>query len=92
VRSKEHKRLPSFGVVRIDGPFEPVGVGDIAERLAVGRSTVSNWLTRHPDFPSPLFVVGKGLIHVFDWSEVEQWAEEHNKTAPPKEELHDRHR
>lgn len=77
--NREHKRLASFGVVRIDGPFEPVGVGDIATRCNVGKSTVSNWLIRHTDFPSPLFVVGNGLTHIFDWREVEQWAQEHNK-------------
>jgi hypothetical protein len=74
-----HKRLPSFGTVQIDGPFEPVGVGDIATRLKVGKSTISNWLTRHADFPAPLFVVGNGLIHVFDWHEVEDWAERNGK-------------
>lgn len=77
--AREHKRLPSFGVVRIDGPFEPVGVGDIATRLKVGKSAVSNWLAKHPDFPAPLFVVGNGLTHVFDWAEVSAWADAHGK-------------
>lgn len=76
---RRHKQLPSFGVVKIDGPFEPVGVGDIAARCNVGKSTVSNWLTRHPDFPPPLFVVGNGLTHIFDWREVEDWARQHGK-------------
>lgn len=46
--------------------------GEVAWRLHVNPSTVSNYLTRHTDFPKPAFVSGKH-VKLFLWSEVREW-------------------
>ena len=48
-----------------------VTVGEVAWRLHVNPSAVSNYLTRHTDFPKPVFV----HVHtkLFLWSEVREW-------------------
>ncbi|MEQ8716668.1 MAG: N-6 DNA methylase [Acidimicrobiales bacterium] len=54
-------------------PEEPVLVAasDIADLAEVGRSTVSNWVRRHDDFPEPRHV--RGSTSLYDWHEVEDW-------------------
>lgn len=37
-----------------------VGPSEIAERFAVGRSTIAKWVERYPSFPKPLTTIGGG--------------------------------
>lgn len=63
---------------------EPVAVSDIADRCGVKPNAVSNWITRHPDFPSPKVVVARGEIAIYDWPDVRRWAAAHRKTVIAK--------
>lgn len=53
---------------------EPVATADIAERLGVTSSAVSNYKRRDPNFPEPVLIIAKGTVEVFEWSEVRKWA------------------
>jgi hypothetical protein len=48
-------------------------VGDIARMAGVRNTAVSNWITRHDDFPQPLRVWGAGHFKVYSWQEVREW-------------------
>lgn len=48
-------------------------VGDIARMAEVTPAAVSNWTTRHHDFPKPLRVWGAGRFKIFSWTEVREW-------------------
>lgn len=50
---------------------------DIAQMAGVGLSTVSNWRSRHDDFPEP--VSGSGASPRFDVTEVRAWLKAHGK-------------
>ncbi|MFC0248424.1 N-6 DNA methylase [Citricoccus parietis] len=54
-----------------------LSASDIAKLADVGRSTVSNWRNRYPDFPQP--VAGDTTSPRFAKTEVEQWLEDHGK-------------
>lgn len=67
-----------------------VGVDEIAERLGVSRSAVSQWIARgwpgggagrpHADAKRPkspkLIATISGRIAVYNWPDVERWARE----------------
>jgi transposase len=46
---------------------------DIAEECGVGKSTVSNWIARYPDFPRPLATVAQGKTPLFSRKAVIAW-------------------
>lgn len=50
---------------------------DIAQMAGVGLSTVSNWRSRHDDFPEP--VAGSGASPRFDAAEVRAWLKARGK-------------
>src|SRR5699024_4492554 len=50
---------------------------DIAQMADVGLSTVSNWRSRHDDFPEP--ISGSGASPRFDAAEVRVWLKTHGK-------------
>lgn len=52
-------------------PRARVTLADVADLADVGRSAVSNWRKRFPDFPRP--VAGGTANPVFDLTEVEEW-------------------
>jgi len=50
-----------------------VTAGQIAERLGLAfAETVYNWVNRYPEFPDPVWHVGR--IRLWLWSEVRAWA------------------
>ena len=53
--------------------LELVSASDIAERLGVARSVVSNWQKRLPDFPTPYATVAGGAIRIWLWPDVVSW-------------------
>jgi len=48
---------------------------EIAREYGVGVSTVSNWMTRSPEFPRPITTVG--LVKLFDTDAVRAWVDPH---------------
>jgi len=55
--------------------------GQIAERLGIAFSeTVSNWMTRYPDFPRPVWQVDR--FRLWLWSEVRSWAVDTDRLPP----------
>ena len=48
---------------------------EIAREYGVGVSTVSNWMTRSPEFPRPIITVG--LVKLFDTDAVRAWVDPH---------------
>ncbi len=58
-------------------PSSTLSASDIADLAGVGRSTVSNWRKRHPDFPAPL--EGNGINSRFSTEHVVSWLRRHNK-------------
>jgi N-6 DNA Methylase len=52
-------------------PETTVSAADIARLAEVGRTAVSNWRRRHPDFPQP--VGGTSASPLFALAEVETW-------------------
>ena len=50
-----------------------VGVGDIAERLAVPRQTADNWRLRGV-LPAPDWVISGRPV--WEWTTIEQWADD----------------
>ena len=50
------------------------GLG-IAQRLGVSKAAVSQWRTRHADFPHPLDLPGVVGIPLYYYSEVFEWYE-----------------
>lgn len=55
---------------------EPVSGAEIGRRLGVSREAVRKWAKASArDFPSPLARVGRSVV--WDWLEVEAWAERH---------------
>lgn len=57
---------------------------DIADRLGVAQSVVSNWQKRDVDFPKPIGMVGRRPV--WDWERVAQWQFERGETAAEKRE------
>lgn len=52
-----------------------VGAHEIAQRLGVARpQVVHEWRRRHADFPEPIATLKTALI--WDWSEIETWADQ----------------
>lgn len=51
--------------------LDPVGPGDIADRLGVTSAAVANWRARGL-LPAPLFVVSCGAV--WPWLVVRRWA------------------
>jgi hypothetical protein len=72
--------------------FRPVriSVGEIARIAGVRSSAVSNWRTRHADFPSPVERAAGGDL--FDRDEIDAWLSSHGKLSnaesTPAERLH----
>lgn len=62
-----------------------ITVGEIAELADVGPSAVSNWRSRHSDFPVPVEETSTGDL--FDMGEVTAWLEAHGKsfTVPERQ-------
>lgn len=58
---------------------DPVSVTDIATRLGVRATAVSNWRQRHSDFPKPVFMVANSQIAVWEWAPVALWHGIHTK-------------
>src|SRR3954454_24949951 len=56
-----------------------VGIPQIADLAGVGRSAVSNWRKRHPDFPTAKVQAPSGAL--FDLREVEDWLIEQGKIS-----------
>lgn len=54
-----------------------IATSDIAQLAGVARSTVSNWRTRHKDFPQP--VAGSAASPRFAAADVRSWLEAHGK-------------
>lgn len=58
--------------------------GDVAARLGVKNSTVSNWMVRYPNFPAPLVTLSTGPVHsmrqVVAW--YDQWTASGRADAP----------
>ena len=52
--------------------LEYVAASDIAKRLGVTRTAVSNWQKRG-EFPEPFATVANGAIRIWRWSDVEAW-------------------
>jgi hypothetical protein len=50
-----------------------VSPADIAEECGVGKSAVSNWIARYPDFPRPLTTVAQGRTDLFSRAAVLDW-------------------
>jgi hypothetical protein len=50
-----------------------VSPADIAEECGVGKSAVSNWIARYPDFPQPLATVAQGKTALFSRKAVTEW-------------------
>lgn len=46
---------------------------EIADRLHVTRSTISNWKVRYPDFPKPV------IRGVYRWPDVKRWLRRHRR-------------
>lgn len=62
-------RLAAAGVEE-----RPVGMWELADPAAeyrVGKSTVSNWPVRYPDFPRPLVTLSTGPV--FSRQQVREW-------------------
>jgi hypothetical protein len=66
--------------------LELVGPGEVADRLKVNRSTVAQWRSRYPNFPTPLAFLSDGArqikgkapspgLPVWQWSQIREWAE-----------------
>ncbi|MEV0608145.1 hypothetical protein AB0I61_17440 [Polymorphospora rubra] len=45
--------------------------GDLAREYGVGKATISNWISRYPDFPSPLVELSTGPV--YSSSQVRRW-------------------
>ena len=71
---------------------ELVGPGEVAARLCVSRSTVSQWRRRHAAFPSPVAVLDAGSrqnldgtaqagMPVWHWADVAAWARSTGRLA-----------
>jgi hypothetical protein len=56
-----------------------VSVADIADRLGVGVSAVTNWRARHESFPRPVGVIARGGTPVFLWPSVQRWCSAYSK-------------
>ncbi|MGW1799207.1 N-6 DNA methylase [Streptomyces sp. NPDC001984] len=54
-----------------------ISASDIAQLAGVGRSTVSNWRSRHEDFPKP--VAGSAASPRFDAAQVRAWLKANKK-------------
>lgn len=62
---------------------------DLALLFDVSPSAVSNWTSRHPDFPAPR--IGKGRTARYSRTEVIQWwAKRHPRLAEALREVEDR--
>lgn len=48
-----------------------VGIAEIAARADVTKQAVTNWQTRHEDFPQPLVMLDCGPV--YNWPEVQKW-------------------
>lgn len=55
-----------------------VGTPQIAAKLGVKPATVSQWRARFSDFPEPLLHLGWQAV--WDWQDVQEWAEKHDRT------------
>jgi predicted DNA-binding transcriptional regulator AlpA len=49
------------------------GTAELAERLCVQRSTISQWRARDVGFPDPIAFIGGSAV--WDWRDVERWAD-----------------
>ena len=54
-----------------------IGVGEIADLGRVTKACVSQWATRHPDFPKPVAVLKCGPI--YNSEQIIEWMERHDK-------------
>jgi predicted DNA-binding transcriptional regulator AlpA len=57
---------------------DPVGVTEIAERLAVKHNTVQHWRIRHDSFPGPRWTVGGRPA--WNWADIAAWHAERVQT------------
>lgn len=55
----------------IDLDPDPVGVGEIADRIGRPRDTVDEWIRRHADFPAPRWTVSGR--RAWAWPDVRWW-------------------
>lgn len=60
-------------------PADLVGVTEIAKKVGVRLSAVSNWTVRHLDFPEPVVELSFGKLWL--WSDVERWLDETGRSA-----------
>ncbi len=57
-----------------------VAASDIADLFARGKSAVSNWVDRYPDFPQPVVVVARGMTKLWSRKAVLDWHARHDWT------------
>lgn len=69
---RDGRRESSGAEQRRPSPFDPVGLQEIADRMAVSKEAVKKWRVRHPAFPRP---VDLAMGPVWNWPPVEAWAE-----------------
>lgn len=60
-------------------PKQIVSVKDISLIAKVRPSAVSNWISRHKDFPTPIAIVGNGEIKLFNKRQIISWLEKRKK-------------
>jgi hypothetical protein len=59
-----------------------VQASDIAARMNVTGACVSQWRSRHPDFPEPLPIGQKNRgTALWDWQEVSEWLRDTGRTT-----------
>ena len=64
--------------------YDPVIASDIALRLRVHQSAVSNWINRYGDFPRPVLMLGPNrTTWIWEWSHIVAFTTENNLPGGP---------
>jgi chromosome partitioning protein len=57
--------------------IELVGMYEVAKMFGVSKQVISNWRTRHDDFPEPLATLAMGSI--FSRNDLRRWGRSNGK-------------